>query len=179
MYVNVEGLLNFLSARIDLGYAMPLNPKWVLCDPGWWGLYQKLITSRNRWTREACQAWLPSRSGLRERLEQLHERYPRGFVRNEGSIIGGAVDQWLDPDLASDPDLAEYKLERFRVLQRAKKKLRAIFVMLTLIRGQRAKRRLNKVVNAVRSLRRTNMLRDAVAKERLERGLLDVKTDAN
>ena len=173
MYVNVEGLLNFLSARIDLGYAMPLNPKWVLCDPGWWALYQKLITSRNRWTREACQAWLPSRSGLRERLEQLHERYPRGFVRNEGSIIGGAVDQWLDPDLA------EYKLERFRVLQRAKKKMRAMFVMLNLIKGARAKRRLHKVANAVKSLRRTNMLRDAVAKERLERGLLDVKTDAN
>jgi hypothetical protein len=173
MYVNLEGLLNFLSSRIDLGYAVPLNPKWVLCDQGWWILYRKLITSRNRWTREACNAWLPSWSGLRERLEQLHERYPRGFVPNEGSIIGGAVDQWLDPDLA------EYNLERFRVLQRAKKKLRAIFVMLTLIRGQRAKRRLNKVVNAVRSLRRTNMLRDAVAKERLERGLLDVKTDAN
>ena len=176
MYVNVEGLLNFLSARIDLGYAMPLNPKWVLCDPGWWGLYQKLITSRNRWTREACQAWLPSRSGLRERLEQLHERYPRGFVRSEGSIIGGAVDQWLDPDLASldpdlDPDLAEYKLERFRVLQRAKKKMRTMFVMLNLIKGARAKRRLRKVANAVKSLRRTKMLRDAVAKERLERRL--------
>jgi signal transduction histidine kinase len=121
MYVNLEGLLNFLSSRIDLGYAVPLNPKWVLCDQGWWILYRKLITSRNRWTREACNAWLPSWSGLRERLEQLHERYPRGFVPNEGSIIGGAVDQWLDPDLA------EYKLERFRVLQRAKKKMRAMF----------------------------------------------------
>jgi hypothetical protein len=173
MYVNLEGLLNFLSSRIDLGYAVPLNPKWVLCDQGWWILYRKLITSRNRWTREACNAWLPLWSGLRERLEQLHERYPRGFVPNKGSDIGAAMDPtWMDPDLA------EYKLERFRMLQRAKKKLRAIFVMLTLIRGQRAKRRLNKVVNAVRSLRRTNMLRDAVAKERLERGLLDVKTDA-
>ena len=171
MYVNVEGLLNFLSARIDLGYAMPLNPKWVLCDPGWWVLYRKLITSPNRWTREACNAWLPSWSGLRERLEQLHERYPRGFVRNEGSDIGAAMDPWMDPDLA------EYKLERYRVLQRAKKKLRSIFVMLTLIRGQRAKRRLNKVVNAVKSLRRANLLREAVAKERLERDLLDVEND--
>jgi hypothetical protein len=170
MYVSLEGLLNFLSSRIDLGYAVPLNPKWVLCDQGWWTLYRKLITSRNRWTRQACNAWLPSWSGLPERLEQLHERYPLGFVPNEGSDIGAAVDPaWMDPDLA------EYKLERFRVLQRAKKKLRAIFVMLTLIRGRRAKRRLNKVVNAVRSLKRTNMLRDAVAKERR---LLDVETDA-
>ena len=83
------------------------------------------------------------------------------------------MDQWLDPDLA------EYKLERFRVLQRAKKKMRAMFVMLNLIKGARAKRRLRKVANAVKSLRRTKLLRDAVAKERLERGLLDVKTDAN
>ena len=165
MYVNLEGLLNFLSARIDLGYAVPLNPKWVLCDQGWWILYRKLITSRNRWTREACNAWLPSWSGLRERLEQMHERYPRGFVPKEGSEIGAAMDPaWMDPDLA------EYKLERYRVLQRAKKKLRSIFVMLTLIRGQRAKRRLNKVVNAVKSLRRANILRDAMARneERLE-----------
>ena len=49
--------------------------------------------------------------------------------------------------------------------------------MLSLIRGARAKRRLNKVVNAVKSLRRANLLREAVAKERLERDLLDVEND--
>ena len=41
-YLKRERLLPFLSARIDEGYAVPLNPKWLLCDPGWYAPFVRL-----------------------------------------------------------------------------------------------------------------------------------------
>ena len=34
-YVNVTDLQALLSQKIAEGFVFPLNPKWILCDPGW------------------------------------------------------------------------------------------------------------------------------------------------
>lgn len=45
-YMGVEGLLEYLSNKIDEGFAFPLNPKHILCDAGGWKeLYDKLMKS--------------------------------------------------------------------------------------------------------------------------------------
>ena len=48
-YLDLPGLQNFLRARIDDGYAFPLNPKWLLCDSGW-----SALAGREEFTRDAC-----------------------------------------------------------------------------------------------------------------------------
>lgn len=48
MYVNEEQLRDLLCEKIDQGFTFPLNPKWVLCDPGWKKVYDKLLLSQKR-----------------------------------------------------------------------------------------------------------------------------------
>ena len=44
-YVTIDGLQNFLKQKIKEGFTFPLNPKWVLCDPGWKEIYDALLDS--------------------------------------------------------------------------------------------------------------------------------------
>lgn len=144
-YISREGLLHFLSARIDEGFAVPLNPKWAVCDEGWWALHEKMLGSPQ--ARAACDAWLPPSSGLRERMAALHASYPGGFVRLPGSV-GHTADDFMSAEVA------EWKLKRYLILQRAKRKLRAVSVMLRIFRSRHARRSMKRIVNAERVMRR-------------------------
>ena len=42
-YANGEELVDILSEKVDEGFSFPLNPKWILCDPGWKKVYDKLL----------------------------------------------------------------------------------------------------------------------------------------
>ena len=42
-YANGEELVDILSEKVDEGFTFPLNPKWILCDPGWKKVYDKLL----------------------------------------------------------------------------------------------------------------------------------------
>lgn len=53
-------LQGFLLARIAEGYAFPLNPKWILCDPGWYTIYEAMVASTD--ARPALDSWLPPHS---------------------------------------------------------------------------------------------------------------------
>ena len=80
-YVDVDGLQQILSDKIDEGYSFPLNPKWILCDQGWYHLYEKLLASKRRNVQESLNIWFPPESGIREQIERIHTNHPDGFQR--------------------------------------------------------------------------------------------------
>lgn len=110
-YVNAKELRSILREKIFEGFTFPLNPKWVLCDPGWISLFKQLISSRNPSVRNSVDLWFPPDSGLKERILEISKRHPTGFQSSEGSK-------------EMDSELAEQEYERYLVLQRAKKKMR-------------------------------------------------------
>lgn len=117
-YVHPDGLREFLLNRIEDGFSFPMNPKWVLCDEGFYELFDKLDKSPQ--AQKSLSAWFPAESGLRERLREIHEKYPNGFVRT----ALGAGEQ--PESLLADHDAAQWELKRFMTLQRAKRKMSAI-----------------------------------------------------
>jgi hypothetical protein len=82
-YMDGEELLRFLAQRVDNGFTFPLNPKWVLCDPGWKYLYDKLISSEKEDIVHSMKIWYPPESGIREQIEEICTRHPDGFVRGK------------------------------------------------------------------------------------------------
>lgn len=80
-YMDAEGLQEFLSARVDDNYTFPLNPKWILCDPGWKIIYDKLLASENEEVKASMQVWFPEESGVRDQIEEIHSRHSEGFQR--------------------------------------------------------------------------------------------------
>ena len=123
-YVGVEELQEILLQKVDEGFTFPLNPKWVLCDPGWKRIYDKLMASNARHVQDALKVWFPPESGIRELIEQVYAKYPDGFVRDAGDDKEGE-----DMD---DMAAAELELERFILLEGAKKKIRAVTAMIAL-----------------------------------------------
>ena len=39
-YVTPRKLQQFLLQRVDEGFVFPINPKWILCDAGWYKIYE-------------------------------------------------------------------------------------------------------------------------------------------
>jgi len=116
-YLSEPELRVFLLARVGDGYAFPLNPKWLMCDPGWWDLFEAQMKSAD--CTAALDSWLPSSSGIRERMARIHEAFPAGFAP-----VGSAGE--AGPEDTIDPDIAELELNRFITLQRAQRKLKAL-----------------------------------------------------
>ena len=123
-YVGVEELQEILLQKVDEGFTFPLNPKWVLCDPGWKRIYDKLMASDKRHVQDALKVWFPPESGIREHIEQVYAKHPNGFVRDTGDDKEG--------DDMDDMAAAELELEKFILLEGAKKKLRAVIAMIAL-----------------------------------------------
>lgn len=76
---------------------------------------------RPRGAAQALDAWLPPKSGLRNRIEQIHAAHPNGFVR-EPAAPGTSAES--DGEKNGDMALAELALKRHQTLRRAKLKLR-------------------------------------------------------
>jgi hypothetical protein len=121
-----QELQRFLSFRVDDGYTFPLNPKWILCDPGWKELYDKLMASNEPNIKDSLGIWYPS--DVRQRIETIHSRHPGGFgCDGEPSSATEKTDS--EGTATMDMDLAELKLKRYITIQRAKRKLRALMFM--------------------------------------------------
>ena len=119
--VKLGELQDILCTAIDDGFTFPINPKWVLVDPGWKRVYDRLINSKSSNVQESLSVWFPPGSGLQERIQSISCKYPSGcvaFSKESGS-----------KDKEAERDLALYQLERHVVLQRAKAKLRAFRAM--------------------------------------------------
>ena len=85
-YVNVEDLQALLSQKIAEGFVFPLNPKWILCDPGWKKLYDELMASDALYADMSKDVWYPPFLGIREKIEEIHKRHPYGFRQRTGRV---------------------------------------------------------------------------------------------
>ena len=120
-YVGVEELQKILIHKINDGHTFPLNPKWVLCDPGWKKVYDKLMASDRRNVQESLKVWFPPESGIREHIERVHAKHPSGFARLKGAV-----------DSRDAMEFAELELERFVNREKGKRKVRAVVAMVAL-----------------------------------------------
>jgi len=117
-HVGPEALRTFLIERAHAGFVFPLNPTWILRDSGWYDVFAALEATPQG--REALESWLPSHSGLRERIKAIHTAYPHGLVGTRKA----------DADVSHDMDLAELALRRHQTLRRAKLKMHTILVFM-------------------------------------------------
>ena len=119
-YVDESNLRKFLSRRIDDGYSFPLSPKWILADPGWYDLWEKMNASKA--ATAALNSWFPPESGLRERMAKVHEAHPNGFETIHGPHHEMHPVHTGEQDICHD--MAHMLLKRHMALNRAKKKLK-------------------------------------------------------
>ena len=76
-YRNSAGLVEFLLARVEDGYAFPLNPVWPVRDEGWYEVFDALRKSAH--AQDCLAAWFPKQSGVMEYIEKLHKQFRDGF----------------------------------------------------------------------------------------------------
>jgi len=79
MYVNPTQLQEILLEKIDEGFSFPINPKWVLCDPGWRRVYDKLLASRKANVQDSLDCWFPPGTGIREEIDRIYKNHPYGL----------------------------------------------------------------------------------------------------
>jgi hypothetical protein len=129
-YVGVTELQEFLYDKIEEGFTFPLNPKWVLCDEGWKRIYDRLMISESNNVQESLDIWFPTESGIRERIETIHERHPRGFLQEKRANRMSGTEAM---------DLATLELDQYLAFRRAKMKLRAVIAFNDLLCSVRRK----------------------------------------
>ncbi|KAL9178294.1 hypothetical protein ACHAXT_001722 [Thalassiosira profunda] len=125
--VNVQELQDLLITKIDEGFTFPINPKWVLCDPGWRRVYDKLLASQKPNVQDSINCWLPPGTGLRAEIDAISEKHPLGF---EGKFARRKMDLYLMED----------ELERYYKVQRAWRKLRLLLYWMRYVREKQRDR---------------------------------------
>jgi len=145
-YVDRMGLQEILMAKILEGFTFPLHPKWILCDPGWKKVYDALKSSTATHVQSSLDCWYPPESGIREKIEELHERHPRGFVRmplefTKESRISSihSLENKGEHEGTAAMDLAQHELEQTdsTAMDRAKMKLRVVMIFMSLLKEKR------------------------------------------
>jgi hypothetical protein len=138
-YVNVLGLQEILRSKVKQGFTFPLNPKWLLCDPGWKEIYDELKASDKSNVQDSLNCWYPPGSGIREKIEEIHKKNPEGFVRcvktdnkNEVRSSLSALEESGEDDGTAAMDLAQLELRNHELMQRTKKKLKAVITWMGL-----------------------------------------------
>merc|ERR1712238_120479 len=132
-YVDVEELQEILSRKIKEGFVFPLNPKWILCDPGWKTVYDELMATDSLYSDLSKDVWFPPHTGIRTRLEEVCAKYPEGFNRctDPSKATSGnksPTDALRDSGLGSAltgnaaADLAQMELDDFTVECKDKEK---------------------------------------------------------
>lgn len=135
-YVDETELKDILKDKIEHGYTFPMNPKWVLCDPGWKKVYDTLMASSHRGVQESLDCWFPPKSGIRQLIEKISSSHPDGFQRMETENEDNSkCESFIDGTAAMD--LAEQELKFYLILQRAKKRLKAMLVMNQMLQNIR------------------------------------------
>lgn len=77
--VKEPELRAFLLERAAEGFSFPLNPVWPVRDKGWLEVLHAL--QRHDEGTVNLSAWFPPSSGVLERIQYLHAKYPEGFYR--------------------------------------------------------------------------------------------------
>jgi len=148
VYVDQDELKDILKMKIQDGYTFPLNPKWILCDPGWREVYDQLMASTKPNVQKSLQCWYPLESGIRELIEKVSTKYPDGFhrledvnERNNGHHHRQSTRlSYVDGTAAMD--LAEQRLNSYLICQRARPRLKSILMMRRMLDKVREERSL-------------------------------------
>jgi len=112
-FANSDELIDILCEKIDRGFTFPLNPKWILCDPGWKQVYDKLLASKKAHVQDSLEIWYPDE--VRRRIHEISTNFPNGFIDPDKGIRGvGSV----------QTDLAILELQRYKVRMESLQKLR-------------------------------------------------------
>ncbi|CAJ1942988.1 unnamed protein product [Cylindrotheca closterium] len=133
-YVDQTGLQEILKEKIDQGYTFPINPKWILCDPGWKDVFDQLRASNASYVQDSIKVWYPPGSGLLDKIEDINKRFPDGFQRKTGGTDDSKEEE---TEGTAAMDLAELELKYFLTLQRAKRKLRGFLIWRRLLDDRR------------------------------------------
>ena len=96
-YVNRTELIESLCEKISEGFTFPLNPKWVLCDPGWKHVYDRMLASQKPNVQDSLAIWYPDE--VRAKIDDISARFPDGFV-DLGSGEEGVPSSGVLTDLA-------------------------------------------------------------------------------
>jgi len=115
-YANCEELIDIMCEKIDEGFTFPLNPKWILCDPGWKKVYDKLLASQKPNVQTSLGIWYPDE--IRRRIHEISTEFPQGFVSSNGNP------NYTDMSSGARFDLAQLELQRYRVRLSSSRKLR-------------------------------------------------------
>lgn len=134
-YVDQTGLQEILKSKIEEGYTFPINPKWILCDPGWKEVFDQLRASDKAYVQDSIRVWYPPGSGMLEKIEDIHSRFPNGFQRKSEGVDTSNE----ETEGTAAMDLAELELKYFLTLQRAKRKLRGFLMWRSLLDDRRKK----------------------------------------
>ncbi|KAL3796628.1 hypothetical protein ACHAW5_004039 [Stephanodiscus triporus] len=127
--VNVQELQDLLITKIEEGFTFPINLKWVMCDPGWRRVYDALLASKKANVQDSINCWLPPGTGLREEIDWISARHPRGFeATNERTEGDESMAQKLDD------------FERYLKMQRAWRKLRLLLFWIRFVNEKRLER---------------------------------------
>lgn len=106
-YVDEAELRDILEQRIDEGFTFPMNPAWILCNPKWKRLYDKLLASDKPNVQESIAIWYPE--DVQRRIHEITTKYPTGFMQERRG---------------SGVDLAEMELQRYDVGRKGRNKLK-------------------------------------------------------
>mmetsp|Transcript_21290 Transcript_21290/g.47014 ORF Transcript_21290/g.47014 Transcript_21290/m.47014 type:complete len:772 (-) Transcript_21290:99-2414(-) len=80
-YKSEEKVRMFLMDRIAEGFCFPLNPVWPVRDQGWYSILEAI---RKLHSEGPVNAWYPPGTNILERIDELHRRFPAGFVMATG-----------------------------------------------------------------------------------------------
>jgi len=82
-YLLEDELRDWLDDRILEGFSFPLNPVWPIRDDGWFEVWQSLCAGD---TKGTCDSWYPPESGIREKIQKIHETFPNGFDKYSAKV---------------------------------------------------------------------------------------------
>lgn len=133
-YVNVKELQSILSQRIWEGFVFPINPKWILCDPGWKRLYDQLMASDALYAEYTKDVWYPPHSGIREKIARIAAKHPKGFQSKQEekkpqkqkygySPLRQNLDMGASMSGNAAVDLAELELDKFNAYRRKRQSM--------------------------------------------------------
>jgi len=76
-YLLEDDLREWLLERIEEGFSFPLNPVWPARDDGWFEVWKAIWDEHD--PKGTCDSWYPPESGIREKIDKMHDEFPLGF----------------------------------------------------------------------------------------------------
>jgi len=120
-YLDEDELRGWLLERVDDGYAFPLNPVWPVRDYGWYEVFKRLM--ENEETRPVMEQWFPARTGVLDKVAEMHEQFPDGFQKLAVDNSRGRMSTAFGDAAGAEQMDLMMEVARSKGWSRAKKKL--------------------------------------------------------